>query len=666
MKNKAIIVSVLAILLILSFSNITVSRYIDSNLNGSTLSDNDVEGHSLLMMMNVSNIDSKNEEKFLMMLSDWSVAKRIQVIRREYSEAEEVIRYYVSDFKKYAEKLLINKEYLLDSSKYKIIKSENNHKIFKGNNTNFEILSMLNRDEDTSINNIYIVNANSDEIESFITNIKMKIKDADIKYEIVQVEKWRLFGDEMSEAIMALFACGLTLFVILNSYLLKEMKKVALMKIEGHGSLYILKYLCGDSIKYHLIALITGLFVLMFWFVPLTMLNAMLYYVVVAIYLLIYILGLVIYIVLLYLFIKNQEIVTFLKGKNTINKFIKYIQFNKIIVLVLSIWFMVSSVSFVYYYAKDLIYEKQKLEIYENLYMIVGVKGKYSNYFNTNVVGNESEIVEKLEVNSNLFFAQKSSILNVDTEDVIFVDENYLKRNNLWKDDYLDKNTMITYNQTELSDYVRSKYDVDIIEYRSNKMERVDSDLFGIRDFFSADPYYSKNSIFLYNGKDNEVKTMMYRNFYYDGNLEQARAYIKDVLRKFGFEDYPLIISATESYQNIKKNTIQNNMFPLSFSLALFALYACISVLIFNAYYQANSKKNMIMWAAGWSKFSLFKEIVIVNLVLLCLVEIGCKILFNINWIIALSIAFCFFVIELVGLAIYLRTLTFDKIRRHI
>lgn len=666
MKNKALISSLLAILLILSFSNVTVSRYIKSSLNGTTISNRSTDGISSLSLLNVSNVSLENEEIFLMMLFEWSIANKTQIIRSEYSEAEEVIRYYVTDFEQYVEKQIINKHYLKDADRYKKIETENNQNIFKGNTTNFEILTMLNFDADISINNIYITNATSALIEDFIESVKIRLNETNIEYEIVQVERWKLFDIEVIEASMGLFTCGLILFVILISYLIKDIKKIALMKIEGHSSLYILNFLCGKSLKTHIIALLVGLSGMMFWFVPITMTNALLYYGIIAVYLLIYLLELGIFTTLLYFFIKEQKIVPFLKGKNKVKQLIKYLQFTKIIVLILSVWFMASSIPFIYSYAKDSLNKSQKLEIYNNIYMIVGVKGKYSTYFINNVIGNESEVVQDLSINSNLFFAQKSVTIMSDSNEVVIVDENYLKMNNLWNDNYSNKNVMFTNEQTKLSNDIIRVYDIDKIEFHTNKMKRVDPDLFGIREFFSAEPYYTNNTLFFYDGKGNQVDTIIYRNFYYCGDLTDARIYLKDILNKHGFEDYPIIISATKSYQSIKKNTIQSNVFSMVFSFGLLGLYACIMGLIFNAYYQSNVKKNMIMWTNGRSRFIFFKKIIIINIILLCLVVSGMLVLFDIDIFLALAIAICFLLIELARLVIYVHMLSFDKLRRYI
>ncbi|MCI5774567.1 MAG: hypothetical protein MR210_08400 [Erysipelotrichaceae bacterium] len=381
------------------------------------------------------------------------------------------------------------------------------------------------------------------------------------------------------------FSVSIVLIVLLGLKIFSYTRKISIMKIEGFttGKIYQ-KLFFNDFIKYSLAFLLLAISL-----IDIIYHANLISMIVIAGCFLIQLLQMLIFMMiislLMYLLIFYTPIMSSFKGRNYLSQVQNFAYFVKFVIVLLILPLVTTTFEsvqnlFIIRYRHDKVYE-----LLENRYAF-GVQDSSSAYFADIGTDNYIAVKEKLAENGQLFEQSRAILMDWNAE--IFDPENgepyydvdkYFLINHDMDDDCNLNEICIFFPKNQDYDIekwksaaramVRDTYNINILEYDQPLEAYAINDLL-YRDFISELPILYLPEEKGYEGQLNSSMLI------FDGNLNEAQAYVDKVFIDHGYLPYFKIESLQDGYQSYYqlyntlylKNSLQFSIMIIAYVLA--------------------------------------------------------------------------------------------------
>lgn len=657
MKAKMVLVSIIGAISLVFFSLSSISTYIEHASLGNMK--DTINQDQSMTFLSVMNIDLDEEKSFLSILVDWAVANEVTIVRDEFDQRTNTRKIYVAGTADYYNRLLIKTK--LSHQELRNIElstKAHNNTLIRGLGQDFLILPMRIHSSEIMVNNLYFINTEIANTSTLQTLLESTFPTSSISFSKQNINAYQAPNVLANGGAISIFlSINILLFVFINNHLLANSKKIAVLKSEGHSLVHLwgrfsIIYFCGS----HGLSVFFSLLFSQF-FISIHTLNAGVYFGLLFEYSLVFVLLSLIFSWITLLLLRLIDPINSIKGYSNLGYYLKYLNFSKLFILAVSLFYLVPNVNYLYQNFRALMQETSKLESFQSVYVIDAIFAKYGDYHGREVFGQEQGVISDLQKDHQLFsFYQFTDYQQ--SSNIYMVDKQYLLNQNLWLPKYEDQSIVF---MKDLKRSFHLPYD-EIVQYDVDQLVNLDERLTNINGLYMSDDRLAEDAILYFKGE--ETLTPLNHLFYYEGSLLDAQNFIDALMIKHGFEPCYLVNSYAEIYAQNKQSFILDGLLELIIGLSLLAVYIHLSFTYYRSYLSANNQKIKSMWSEGHSKIKIFKAAISINLGFLVGLLTLVLIFMNTDKMVILGSVSVLFVLEVLVLFKFVKGLLYSDIRR--
>lgn len=518
-------------------------------------------------------------------------------------------------------------------------------------------------------NSDLVYNSFVDEFESLFPNLSVDAFSSESHKEPITVDY---------ENIVLALVMSLMVILGLNTIIIKQTKKIQVLKLEGYGNwqIYrsqILKYL--GLILFIEIAINIILYV---YYIDTSFENAKPFLMYLIVPALIFSVSLFIFSIISFITISLININSAMKGKSSLKNQINFNYIIKVALIISTTFIILNGINYLERYTHIVTTEKEYLNNIKNLYNTAGVKPQYLVAFSE--VGSDEEDIKKEEQIKN-YLVQENSYFEMSFLEELPIDNS---RYNI-----LVRNVSKEYVEINLSKEIAEKIKGDnyvlipqnlineeeiILESLNSVMYGGFSEIGGVltypdKELKNIVPYdylhYGVNApdIILFVSESSYGIGSGIAYFKYDGNSTEAQESFDNVYTEYN-KDSPLYVeSVKEQFES------QKAFFMQEFKTILPIFFVIVFAIFINTYQQSmlnceiNEKKYAILKSEGNSTFALILDELKVVVLLLLVAQTTLYKLMNIPFGDAAFIITLYLVIDILVLWIttHLKTRHFSE-----